>query len=82
MQFQLLSDAESEKLVGAYSPIMISTINNIQVEPSSPQLVEISTRVATVNQFNNAVSVSAFGGVNSSYRAELITQQVNELYFV
>jgi hypothetical protein len=80
MQLLLLSDCESEQLLGGYSPIMISTVNNIQVEPASPQLA-INTRVATVSQFNNAVSVSAFGGVNSSYRAELITQQVNELYF-
>ena len=80
MQLLLLSDFDSEKLVGGYSPITISTLNNIQVEPASPQLA-INTRVATVNQFNNAVSVSAFGGVNSSYSADLITRQVNELYF-
>ena len=80
MQLQLLSDCESEKLVGGYSPVMISTVNNIRVEPASPKLA-IKTRVVTVNQFNNAVSVSAFGGVNSSYRAGLFTQQVNELYF-
>jgi hypothetical protein len=80
MQLLFLSDCESEQLVGGYSPIMISTVNTIQIEPVNPQ-VAIDTRVITASQLNNAVSVSAFGGVNSSYRAELITQQVNALYF-
>lgn len=71
MTLSTLSDQQSERYRGGYRPIVITVSPNVAV----------NTRLITASQLNNAVSVSAFGGVNSSFRAELITQQVNELFF-
>ena len=80
MTLSTLTDHESELYKGGYRPISINTFNSITVDPVSTN-VAVHTRIIAASQFNNAVSISAFGGVNSSFRAEMITQQVNELYF-
>ena len=80
MTLSTLTDHESELYRGGYRPISINISNRVKVDPVSTA-VAVNTRIITASQFNNAVSISAFGGVNSSFQAELITQQVNELYF-
>jgi hypothetical protein len=67
----ILTDTESEQINGGNWGLNINNTTMI-----SPQI-----RVATANQLNTGVNVSAFGGVNSNYSAILILDQFNGLIF-
>jgi len=80
---KLLNDTQAELISGGRMNLALITVvsNNIGVD-AGDVAVSPQVRVATATQLNNGINVSAFGGYNSTYRAELETNQFNGLVLV
>ena len=79
---QNLTDSQAELISGGLNINLPTSVNNeIAVETGAVN-VSPMVRVAAVSQLNNGINVAAFGGYNSTYRADLSTAQFNGIVLV
>lgn len=77
---QILNDNQAELICGGKLNLaFINVVNNDIAVDAGDVMVSPQVRVAAATQLNNGINVSAFGGYNSSYRADLSTAQFNGL---
>jgi hypothetical protein len=79
---KLLNDTQAELISGGRMNLaLITVVNNDIGVDAGDVAISPQVRVATATQLNNGINVSAFGGYNSTYRADLQTFQFNGLAF-